>query len=272
MPTEYYIHATMHTPLVEKSLACLRRIVGERTGIAVVDAPIEEAALVLDVQPGIGAEGFRIEEGADGRITIAGDCERGLLYGVGKLLHDASYDAGQFTPGCWRGVSVPQCPLRGIYFALHGNFYSHASLDELERYMEELALWGINTLAFHLPLPVDGASPEARAMHARNHELLRRARNIGMRLALLNSINCGLADAPKEALAPEFPILPRHAVGSPMSGCAPVIRSGSRISRTSWRAISMAFRTSASIMRWPSPMIPAVADVRTAGPGARAGI
>ena len=205
MSTEYRIHATVLNPLVEKTIACLQRILSERTGIRIVNTPIEQAELVLDIQPGIGAEGFRIEDDLHGSITITGDCERGLLYGVGKLLHDARYGDGQFTPGLWRGVSVPDCPLRGIYFALHNNVYCHASLDELEQYIEELALWGINTIAFHLPLPVDSTTPEARVLHARNHELLLRARNTGMRIALLNSINCGLPDAPVEALAAEFP-------------------------------------------------------------------
>ena len=99
LSTEYRIHATLHTPLVERSLACLRRVLGERSGLSVVSAPIELAELVLEVQPGIGVEGFRIEEGPGGRITVAGDCERGLLYGVGKLLHDAGYGERAIYPG-----------------------------------------------------------------------------------------------------------------------------------------------------------------------------
>jgi hypothetical protein len=71
--------------------------------------------------------------------------------------------------------------------------------------MEELALWGINTLAFHMSVPADPPTPESRAAHARNRAILKGAKAVGMCIALLDSINCGDVDAPREAYAPEFP-------------------------------------------------------------------
>ena len=80
-----------------------------------------DAPLTVEVvlSPGIGAEGFRIEDRPGGGVRILGNDERGLLYGVGKFLRSSRYDHGGFTPGAWRGTSVPKCPVRAIYMATH---------------------------------------------------------------------------------------------------------------------------------------------------------
>ena len=203
--SDYCLYCRAKTPLVAKAIELISRTLRERSGLVVVEAPPEDAALVLDIQPGIGAEGYRIEDIADGQIVITGDSDLGLLYGVGKFLHGARYGEREVVPGAWRGVSVPQCSLRGMYLALHQNYYSFAPVEELTRYMEELALWGINTVAFHLPIPVDPTTAEARAAQARHRAILQGAKAAGMRIALLDSINCGDVDAPREAYAAEFP-------------------------------------------------------------------
>ena len=42
--------------------------------------------------------------------------------------------------------------MRGIYLATHfNNFYEAASPEELERYVEDLSLWGFNLLALAYP-------------------------------------------------------------------------------------------------------------------------
>jgi hypothetical protein len=207
MTIEFRLHSKVKTALVGKAVEILARIFQERSGLPVVEAPAKDALLVLDIQPGIGVEGYRIEDLPGGRLAITGDCDRGLLNGVGKFLHDAHYAKGQVSPGAWRGVSVPQCSLRGMYLALHSNYYSFAPIDEFTRYMEELALWGINTLAFHFPLHADSTTPEARAAQSRNRAILQGAKATGMRVALLDSINTADGDprVPKEILAAEFP-------------------------------------------------------------------
>jgi hypothetical protein len=69
--------------------------------------------------PGIGAEGYRIEDRQGGGVRILGNDPRGLVAGTGKFLRSSRYDQGGFTAGTWRGASVPQKPHRGIYFATH---------------------------------------------------------------------------------------------------------------------------------------------------------
>ena len=130
--------------------------------------------LELAVEPGIGKEGFRITDGQHGGVRIVGNDERGVLYGVGKFLRNSRYERG-FAPGAWRGVSVPEKPLRGIYFATHFyNYYQTAPVEEEERYVEELALWGVNSvLVWYDMHHFKGfADPEAVAFRGRLKRIL----------------------------------------------------------------------------------------------------
>ena len=118
------------------------RQVQRRCSARVVSDGPAPFTLELAIEPGIGKEGFRIADGQHGGVRIVGNDERGVLYGVGKFLRSSRYERG-FAPGAWRGVSVPEKPLRGIYFATHFyNYYQTAPVEEVERYVEELALWG----------------------------------------------------------------------------------------------------------------------------------
>lgn len=147
----------------------------------------------LAIQAGIGEEGYRIE--GDNPVRITGNDERGLLYGVGKFLRAPA----------WRGTSVPECHVRGMYFAFHNNFYPNAPQAELFRYMEDLALWGMNSLVFHLA-PLHDNSPVTTPEQAEPYRpLLVEAKRLGFRIGLLTSANIGRDDAPKEIHAAEFP-------------------------------------------------------------------
>jgi len=183
----------------------VRRHLTERCGTdlttATAGAPL---TITLALEPGIGAEGFRIAD-TPGGLRVAGHDHLGLLAGVGRLLHDARLEEGAVTPGPWRGVSVPQCPLRGIYCALHNNWYVLAPPEDVYHYLEDLGLWGINTIAFHLPQHEHAAAPEAIARRQANHALLRAARRAGLKVALLKEPNIGFCTAPEALLAPPFP-------------------------------------------------------------------
>jgi len=153
----------------------------------------------LALEPGIGAEGFRIADGPKGTIRIAGDDVRGLLYGVGKLLHTSTYSRKGFTPGSWRGVSVPEMPLRGIYFATHfHNFYQVAPIEEVTQYIEDLALWGINSYLVWFGMEefqgID--DPKAQAMIKRLRALLGAVKGLGLNACLGCICNDGYANSP----------------------------------------------------------------------------
>ncbi|MCY2990213.1 MAG: hypothetical protein NTY19_20410 [Planctomycetota bacterium] len=147
------------------------------------DAPF---TVELAIAPGNGAEGFGIED-RPGGVRIVGNDERGLLYGVGKLLRTSRYDQGGFTPSIWREISVPHKPVRGIYFATHFyNYYHAAPTEEIERYVEDLGLWGYNALVVWYDMHhFDGADdPQAVAFREHLHKILAAARRIGLDVGL----------------------------------------------------------------------------------------
>ena len=95
------------------------------------DAPL---TVELTIKPGIGDEGFKIADGPKGTVRIIGNDTRGVLYGVGRFLHTSSYGSQGFTPGTWRGVSVPRMPVRGIYLATYfQNYYRVAPVEDVTR-------------------------------------------------------------------------------------------------------------------------------------------
>jgi hypothetical protein len=176
------------SPVMENIGRVLERQLGERCDAKVVRRGQAPLTLELAVAPGIGKEGYRIEDRQGGGVRIVGNDERGALYGVGKFLRTSRYDQGGFTPGAWRGTSVPQKPIRGIYFATHfHNYYHEAPVEEIGRYVEDLALWGLNELVVwydmhHFNGPGDPKDVEFRA---RLHAIMAAAKRVGMDVSLL---------------------------------------------------------------------------------------
>ena len=192
---------TERMPVVETAIRLFSRIVRERCGSEVVET--DDPHVVLDIASGIGAEGFRTED-ADGAVRVVGNDERGLLYGVGKLLRNAHYGDGVFSAGDWRGTSVPEKSMRAMYFATHFfNFYHAAPVAEVTRYIEELALWGCNALFvwfdMHHYTGID--APDAQAMIARLKAFLSAANGAGMGGGLTLLANEAYAGSPEELRA-----------------------------------------------------------------------
>jgi hypothetical protein len=143
----------------------------------------------LKIQPGIGAEGFRIDDAG-----ITGNDERGLIYGVGKHLREPA----------WRGTSVPDRALRPMYFASHfHNFYHDAPIADVCRYIEELALWGCNLLMvwFDMHHYTSIHDPAAQAMIQRLRAMLETAESVGMQPSLTGLANEAYANSPLEQRA-----------------------------------------------------------------------
>jgi hypothetical protein len=116
-------------PVAQAAARIFARQIAERCETRVVtlgDAPfVVELAIDGTLRP----ESFRIADRAGGVIVASGG-ERGLLYGLGKLLRTSRYDRGGFTPGAWRGVSTPVGTMRGIYFATHfNNYYCQTAIE-----------------------------------------------------------------------------------------------------------------------------------------------
>ena len=169
-----------------------------------------DAALSVELSlvPGLGLEGFRIEDRLGGGVRIVGNDEKGLLFGVGKFLRTSRYDQGGFTASTWRGTSIPKCPVRAIYLATHFmNDYEAAPLEELNQYIEDLGLWGYNTILIHFPTwQFNGLTdPAARKWLDRFKLVLREAHGCGLQVGLLQVPGEGYKNAPQEFLATTVP-------------------------------------------------------------------
>jgi hypothetical protein len=186
------------SPLVAKAAELLRGQIDMRCSREICAEETGKARIALSVEPGIGAEGFRIEDAGRRSVRIVGNDERGLIYGVGKFLRDSRFGDGAFEAGPWRGTSVPEKPMRGIYFGAFANFYCTAPVEEIRRYVEELALWGCNGLAVVLPMAPAGPDDRAgRARLARQRAIVEAANNVGMSVAVLITANEGPVPEPE---------------------------------------------------------------------------
>ena len=183
--------------VVRSAVRLLKRTVRERADLS-VSGRTADWTVTLSIQPGIGMEGFRIGDIAGG-VQLAGNDERGLLYAVGQWLRSCRFSDSGMEPGDWRGVSVPVKPVRGMYFASHfHNFYHDAPIAAVRRYIEELALWGCNTLSvwfdMHHYAGID--DPAAQAMIQRLRAILQAAEQVGMAPALTSLANEAYANSP----------------------------------------------------------------------------
>ena len=191
-------------PVAENTGKVFTRQVQQRCEAKVVMAGAAPLTVELAVEKGIGAEGYLIEDRKGGGVRIAGNDERGLVAGVGKFLRTSRYDKGGFTPGTWRGTSVPTRQARGIYFATHfHNFYHEAPIPEIERYVEDLALWGLNELVVWYDMHhFNGADdPKAVEFRKRLHAIMAAAKRIGMDVSILVVGNEAYANSPAELRA-----------------------------------------------------------------------
>jgi len=191
-PTQTFRLSPAHTdaPLAQEAMRLLIRELAERAGVEVIQTA-QNPDLTLIVAPGPGPEGYRIEN--DGAaLRIIGHDPAGLLYGVGRFLHSAVSGDGTFVPAAaWQGSSSPAGRFRGMYFAHNfHNWYRSAPLADSIRYIEDLALWGLNAIAFpcdtNPPCPPDEIE---NVMLPKQRELIKAAKRVGIRAGMITVSN-----------------------------------------------------------------------------------
>ncbi len=176
------------SPVVMNIIGVFTRQITERCAAKVITSGDAPLWVELALASSIGTEGFRIEDRLNGGVRITGNDERGLLYGVGKFLRTSRYDAGGFSPSSWRGTSVPQKPVRGIYFATHfHNFYHDAPVEKIQRYVEDLGLWGFNVLTVWYDMHHFNGfdDPKAVEFRGRLHAICTAARRVGLDIGFM---------------------------------------------------------------------------------------
>ena len=83
----------------------------------------------------------------DGCADVCGARFRALVFGAGKLLRAISYGAKTFDVPDGELLFSPEKPMRQVYLARHYNtWYHRASAEELSRYVDDLALFGMNSI------------------------------------------------------------------------------------------------------------------------------
>ncbi|TSA29320.1 MAG: hypothetical protein D4R65_15355 [Verrucomicrobiaceae bacterium] len=190
--------------VVERIYSVFSRVIQERTGIE--PSRSKDGKIVFGVRAGLGEEGYEIADGKNGEILITGNDERGLLYGIGAFLRASRYEPGCFLPGSWRGKSAPASPLRIAYLASHtGNWYENAPTEAVQRYIEELGLWGYNgVMVCSATEQFDSISdPKAQQLIVHARSILEAAKRIGLKTALVHCANNTYKSAPKEFAAVE---------------------------------------------------------------------
>ncbi|MBN2452362.1 MAG: hypothetical protein JXR77_18390 [Lentisphaeria bacterium] len=167
--------------------------------------PRGEAPFVLRLAVGTGeGEGYSIADLPPSGVAVTGDSARGLLYGVGRFLRGCRFGQGAFEPSAWRGTSAPAMSLRAMYFATHfHNWYHDAPVEEIVRYVEDLGLWGCNTIAvwfdMHHYSGLD--DPAARRMIGRLRTILEAAAGLGLDTCLMGLANEAFRDSPSDLRA-----------------------------------------------------------------------
>lgn len=147
-----------------------------------------EFVIAFTLMSSMKPESYAITSPSDSKVVIQAADQLGFYYGVGRFLHDSAYPTEGFAPGAWTGLSEPDKPVRGMYLATHfHNYYHDAPIEEINEYLEDLALWGTNTVMvwydMHHYRSIDDA--DAQAMIKRLRTILGGVKSLGLRIALV---------------------------------------------------------------------------------------
>jgi hypothetical protein len=126
--------------------------------------PDEFRDRMASLKPGKAKEGFEIRTAAvdvkPPLIAIIGNDERGVLFGVGRLLRTLHVSAGRVAlPDELNVISVPKYALRGhqLGYRPKTNSYDAWNAFEWERYIRDLAVFGTNAIELIPPRSDDAA-------------------------------------------------------------------------------------------------------------------
>ncbi len=91
----------------------------------------------------------------NGHAVICGGRTRALLFGGGELMRQMKFYEKHFKINDGNYQFFPTKRFRQCYIARHfDNWYHRAPNEEMLKYIEDLALWGINAFHMHLDYPM----------------------------------------------------------------------------------------------------------------------
>lgn len=95
----------------------------------------------------LGADGYCIEVNpSKTELYVIGQSESGVVAGVGRLMREMRYEQDKLMIPFLQISETPQMPNRGMYLWARRHYFDQP--DRVDRYIEELALWGCNGITF----------------------------------------------------------------------------------------------------------------------------
>lgn len=151
-------------------------------------------------------------------LYVVGQSDSGVVAGVGRLMREMRYQQGNVLIPELAIVETPTMPNRGMYLWCRKYYFDQP--DKLDRYIEELALWGCNAVAFWFEMGMfesfedtEGKQSELDTWYAKAHKLDRSlpkdwiakyqrfyatARRMGMKTGLIMVANDAYMSSPEE--------------------------------------------------------------------------
>jgi hypothetical protein len=114
----------------------------------------EEYKAAISKLPETGKDGYKITLIENKVIVIAGHDERGALYGIGKLLRKMELCDGKILVQNNLNISsTPVYPIRGhqLGYRPKTNAYDAWSVEQYDRYIRDLAIFGTNSIEIMPP-------------------------------------------------------------------------------------------------------------------------
>jgi len=163
----------------------------------------------------LGADGYVITvEPGKTELYIAGQNDSGVVAGVGRLMREMRYEQSNVVVPALQIAETPQMPNRGMYLWARKDFFGKP--DQVDRYIEEFALWGCNGISLWFEMGMfnsfdDESAQDPRAGYANHQNSLppkewlkiyqrsyQTARRLGMKTGLLMVANDAYRTSPKE--------------------------------------------------------------------------
>ena len=143
---------------------------------------------------------------ANGLAEIRGGRFRSMVFGAGLLLRTIRYSEKTFELEDGEYRFEPANPIRTAYTSRHfDNWYQRASAEELIRYIEDLALWGINgihtqmdSLSYSVVHFAKPTASERAVFEAASVAIGERVHSLDMEQTISGGNNCAPVDMPKQ--------------------------------------------------------------------------
>lgn len=148
-------------PVERKAALMLVEEVEKRSHVqwAIAEKSPSSGPAVLLTRASGPAEGFSLSTAGE-RVTIAGNDDRGILFGVGLLLRKLTFARGHTDlPSPLNVVNAPKLAIRGhqLGYRPKTNAYDAWTAPMFEQYIRELAIFGTNTIELIPPRSDDNA-------------------------------------------------------------------------------------------------------------------